>query len=62
MTSSNYKKILVPLDGSAYSEKALKRACEFVKIFDSELILIYVVEKSIPVNLLDRKEYLGMLQ
>ncbi|AFS82500.1 universal stress protein [Candidatus Nitrosopumilus sediminis] len=62
MTSNNYKKILVPLDGSVYSEKALKRACEFVKIFDSELILIYVVEKSIPVNLLDRKEYLGMLQ
>ncbi|HEY5736118.1 MAG TPA: universal stress protein [Nitrosopumilus sp.] len=62
MTSSNYKKILVPLDGSVYSEKALKRASEFVKIFDSELILIYVVEKSIPVNLLDRKEYLGMLQ
>jgi len=62
MTSNNYKKILVPLDGSAYSEKALKRACEFVKIFGSELFLIYVVEKSIPVNLLDRKEYLRMLQ
>ena len=62
MTSNSFKKILVPLDGSVYSEKALKRACEFVDAFDSEIVLIYVVEKSIPLNLLDRKEYLGILR
>ena len=62
MSNSNFKKILVPLDGSKYSEKALQRACEIVNAFDSKLILIYVVEKSIPVNLLDRKEYLQILQ
>ena len=62
MTVNNFKKILVPLDGSKYSEKALQRACEFVEAFDSQLVLLYVVEKSIPINLLDRKEYLGMLQ
>ena len=62
MTVNIFKKILVPLDGSTYSEKALKRACDFVEAFDSEIILIYVVEKSIPINLLDRKEYLGMLR
>jgi len=62
MTVNNFKKILVPLDGSRYSEKALKRACDFVDAFNSEIILIYVVEKSIPINLLDRKEYLGMLR
>ncbi len=62
MTANSFKKILVPLDGSTYSEKALKRACDFVDAFDSEIILIYVVEKSIPINLLDRKEYLGMLR
>ncbi len=62
MTKNNFQKILVPLDGSKYSEKALDRACELVEAFDSTIILIYVVEKSIPVNLLDRKEYLELLR
>ncbi|MCV0431699.1 universal stress protein [Nitrosopumilus sp.] len=60
--SNNFQKILVPLDGSVYSEKALERACELVNTFDSSLILIYVVEKSLPINLLDRKEYLDILR
>jgi len=59
---NSFKKILVPLDGSTYSEKALKRAGDLVEGFDSEIILIYVVEKSIPINLLDRKEYLALLR
>jgi nucleotide-binding universal stress UspA family protein len=59
---SNFSKILVPLDGSKYSDKALLRASEIVKTFDSEIILLYVVEKSLPVNLLDRKEYLKILR
>jgi nucleotide-binding universal stress UspA family protein len=62
MTANNFKKILVPVDGSTYSEKALKRACDLVEVFDSKIILIYVVEKSIPINLLDRKEYLELLR
>jgi len=61
MTAS-FKKILVPLDGSIYSEKSLERASEFVDAFGSSLLLIYVVEKSIPINLLDRKEYLEILR
>ena len=63
-TNSNYslKKILVPIDGSKYSEKALQRACEIVNAFDSKIILLYVVEKSLPINLLDRKEYLKILR
>ena len=61
MTAS-FKKILVPIDGSIYSEKSLERASEFVNTFGSNLILIYVVEKSIPINLLDRKEYLEILR
>jgi len=61
MTTS-FKKILVPIDGSIYSEKSLERASEFVDAFGSSLILIYVVEKSIPINLLDRKEYLEILR
>ncbi len=58
----NFKRILVPLDGSKYSEKALQRACEIVNVFDSKLIVLYVVEKSLPFNLLDRKEYLDILR
>ena len=61
MTAS-FKNILVPIDGSIYSEKSLERASELVDAFGSNLILIYVVEKSIPINLLDRKEYLDILR
>ncbi|MDH3341669.1 MAG: universal stress protein, partial [Nitrosopumilus sp.] len=46
--------ILVPLDGSKYSEKALIHACEMARNYQSRLILLYVVEKTIPINLLDR--------
>ncbi|KAF6244619.1 universal stress protein [Nitrosopumilus sp. b2] len=60
--TTNFKKILVPLDGSKYSEKALQRACELVDAFGSKIILIYVVEKSLTINLLDRKEYLSILR
>jgi len=59
---SLYMNILVPLDGSTYSEKALLHACDMAKNHKSRLILLYVVEKSIPVNLLDRKEYLEILK
>lgn len=54
--------ILVPLDGSKYSEKALLHACDMAKNYQSHLILVYVVEKSIPINLLDRKGYLEILR
>ena len=60
--SNSFKKILVPLDGSKYSEKALQRACEIVNAFDSKIILLYVVEKSLPINLLDRKVYLTIIR
>ena len=60
--STSFKKILVPLDGSKYSEKALQRAYEVVNAFNSKLILLYVVEKSLPINLLDRKVYLEILR
>ena len=60
--SNSFKKILVPLDGSKYSEKALQRACEVLNAFDSKIILLYVVEKSIPINFLDRKVYLEMVR
>ena len=62
MRKSLYMKILVPLDGSEYSEKALLHACDLGKNYHANLLLLYVVEKSFPINLLDRKEYLEILR
>ncbi len=62
MRKSLYLKILVPLDGSEFSSKALEHACAISKTFDSQLVLIYVVDKSLPINLLDRTEYLKILR
>jgi nucleotide-binding universal stress UspA family protein len=62
MRKSLYMNILVPLDGSKYSEKALLHACNMAKNYQSHLILLYVVEKLISINLLDRKEYLKILR
>ena len=59
---TGFKKILVPLDGSKYSDKALSSACDMAIAFRSQLVLIYVVEKSLPINLLDRGEYLKILR
>ncbi len=58
----NFSKILVPLDGSKFSEKALQRACKMVKALDAKIILLYVVEKSPTLSILDRKEYLELLR
>ncbi len=38
------KKILVPIDFSDYSKKALQYTIEFAKQFDAEIILVYVIE------------------
>jgi len=62
MRKSLYMNILVPLDGSKYSEKALLHACDMAKNYQSRLILLYVVEKLISINPLDRKAYLVMLR
>lgn len=55
-------KILVPIDGSEYSDKALTHACELARTYKASITTIYVIEKSIPLNLLDRKEYLKILR
>ncbi|MDH3276870.1 MAG: universal stress protein [Nitrosopumilus sp.] len=62
MRKSLYMNILVPIDGSKYSEKALLHACDMAKNNRSRVTFVYVVEKSIPLNLLDRKEYLKILR
>ena len=62
MKKSLYMNILVPIDGSEYSQKALLQACEIAKNYKSNLILVYVVDKPISLNLLDRREYLTILR
>lgn len=54
--------ILVPIDGSEYSQQALLQACDLAKKYQSNLILVYVVDKPHPLELLDRKEYLEILR
>lgn len=62
MKRSLYLKILVPVDGSKYSNKALVHACELAKTQRAVLLLVYVVDKSLPLNFLDRKEYISILK
>jgi len=41
------KKILVPFDGSGYSEKAYEKALEIAEKFESELIVMTVIQSKI---------------
>ncbi|MGC8949204.1 MAG: universal stress protein, partial [Thermoprotei archaeon] len=43
-----FKKILVPIDGSPYSEKAIRTALSIIKIDENALLsLLHVIEPSI---------------
>jgi len=42
------KKILVPFDGSEYSEKAFEKALEIAEKFESELIAMTVIQSELP--------------
>ena len=59
---AKFKKILVPIDGSEYSDKALTHACELARTHKASVTTIYVIEKTVTLNLLDRKEYLKILR
>ena len=39
-----YQKIIVPLDGSGWSESAIPRASEIARVHDAELILLHVYQ------------------
>lgn len=60
--SRRYSKVLVCLDGSNTSYKALSHACDLARNYDSVLYLIYVVDKSIGFDFFDRGEYLKLLR
>ena len=66
LTSTSYKKILVPHDGSEMSDIALRHAIYLSKISNAEIIIINVIEEDVvsPSTLLSflRKEEEGGLK
>jgi nucleotide-binding universal stress UspA family protein len=54
--NTKFKNILVPLDGSEYSIKALEYASIMAKGFNSKLIALYILPSSIRYNLFVNKE------
>jgi nucleotide-binding universal stress UspA family protein len=57
-----FSKILVCCDGSKYSEKAIRVACEMVQVYDSELTLIHVIDKTKKSDILAGIEYTEILR
>ena len=62
MQKSSYKKILVPVDGSKYSNRALVHACNLAKKYDSRISLIHVIDDARVIVFISRKDYLNELR
>lgn len=43
----SFNRILIPVDGSAYSDKAIETGIELAKIADSEITLYFVMDRSL---------------
>ena len=43
----SFKRILIPIDGSVYSDAAIEKATELAKMAGSELTLFFVIDSSI---------------
>lgn len=61
MKKSLHMKILVPVDGSEFSNKALLQACNIAKNQQSQLSIIHIIEKP-TLNFLDRSEYIKLVK
>ena len=57
-----FSKILVCCDGSKYSEKAIKTACDLAKKYNSAVILMHVVDKTKKSDILAGSEYTKILR
>ncbi|NDB63537.1 MAG: universal stress protein [Nitrosopumilaceae archaeon] len=57
-----FSKILVCIDGSKYSSKALRTACDVATKNNSSVILIYVVDKSKKSDILAGTEYTEIIR
>ena len=54
--------ILVPVDGSKYSIRALKHAIDLTKKHNANLSLIHVIDNSRVIVFVSRKDYLNELR
>lgn len=59
---NNFARILVCCDGSKYSEKAIRLACDLAKSYQSELTLIHVVDRTRKSDILAGTEYTQILR
>ena len=59
---NSFSKILVCCDGSKYSEKAIKIACELARNYDSKLTLIHIVDRTRKSDILAGNEYTQILR
>jgi nucleotide-binding universal stress UspA family protein len=59
---NSFSKILVCCDGSKYSEKAIRLACDLARNYDSKLTLIHVVDKTRKSDILAGNEYTQILR
>lgn len=57
-----FSKILVCCDGSKYSVKAINVACDLAKKYNSELVLIHVVDRTKKSDILAGTEYTRILR
>jgi nucleotide-binding universal stress UspA family protein len=55
-------KILVCCDGSKHSDKAVKLSCDIAKEYDSDLTIIYVVDKTVKSDVFAGSEYTKILR
>ena len=47
---SNFKKILIPTDGSEYTQKAITQGLEIARVMGAEVTALYVVDQTSFVN------------
>lgn len=59
---NNFANILVCCDGSKYSEKAIRQACDLAKRYDSNVTLIHVVDKTLKSDIIAGSEYTKILR
>jgi nucleotide-binding universal stress UspA family protein len=60
--TNNFANILVCCDGSKYSEKAIRQACDLAKRYDSKITLIHVVDKTLKSDIIAGSEYTKILR
>lgn len=57
-----FSKILVCCDGSKYSVKAVKLSCDLAKKYNSEIVLIHVIDRTKKSDILAGTEYTKILR